>query len=264
MIDGEFYECVPTMSGCKARCQWLFKEYWSPQHQKVDKRGRTSALSSPAPTRPHHTFKIPQPPTTRSNYTHNYLDGLIVDRLQKIPNMADTNGASGATEDIVEKYDVLPKMIQHLDRHLIFPLLEDRDDTTENKKLKAELLKGTNMFDYLGKLDADIKGSSTPSKEYAQKRDDVIKKKDHFEEQTEKLRGLLEDEAVVSNFRSDKVANLKYLETEHGVTAEMVNALYDFGNFQYSCGEYVQAADLLYQFRVLVRFLLSLHLFRTC
>ena len=166
--------------------------------------------------------------------------------------MADTNGAIGATEDIVEKYDVLPKMIQYLDRHLIFPLLEDRDDTIENKQLKAELLKGTNMFDYLGKLDAEIKGQSQPAKEFAAKREDVIKKRDTLEEQTEKLRGLLEDEAVVSNFRSDKVANLKYLETEHGVTADMVNALYDFGNFQYSCGEYQQAADVLYQFRVLV------------
>jgi len=166
--------------------------------------------------------------------------------------MADTNGANGATtEDIVEKYDVLPKMIQYLDRHLIFPLLEDRDDTIENKQLKAELLKGTNMFDYLGKLDAEIKGQSQPAKEFAAKREDVIKKRDTLEEQTEKLRGLLEDEAVVSNFRSDKVANLKYLETEHGVQPEMVNALYDFGNFQYSCGEYQQAADVLYQFRVL-------------
>src|SRR3569833_2602142 len=31
----------------------------------------------------------------------------------------------------------------------------------------------------------------------------------------------------------------------------MVNALYDFGNFQYSCGTYGAAAELLYQFRVL-------------
>lgn len=31
----------------------------------------------------------------------------------------------------------------------------------------------------------------------------------------------------------------------------MVNALYEFGNFQYSCGNYTAAADLLYQFRVL-------------
>lgn len=41
------------------------------------------------------------------------------------------------------------------------------------------------------------------------------------------------------------------LTSSQQVTIEMVNALYDFGNFQYSCGNYAAAADLLYQFRVL-------------
>src|SRR3954466_9840958 len=31
----------------------------------------------------------------------------------------------------------------------------------------------------------------------------------------------------------------------------MVNALYDYGNLQYSCGNYGTASDLLYRFRVL-------------
>lgn len=32
----------------------------------------------------------------------------------------------------------------------------------------------------------------------------------------------------------------------------MVNVLYDFGQQQFSCGNYGAAADLLYQFRILV------------
>lgn len=35
------------------------------------------------------------------------------------------------------------------------------------------------------------------------------------------------------------------------VTIDMVNALYDFGQFQFRCGQYGPAADMLYQFRVL-------------
>src|SRR5947199_8517413 len=31
----------------------------------------------------------------------------------------------------------------------------------------------------------------------------------------------------------------------------MVNVLYDYGRFQYGCGRYGEAAELLYQFRVL-------------
>lgn len=36
------------------------------------------------------------------------------------------------------------------------------------------------------------------------------------------------------------------------VTVEMVNVLYEFGQQQFSCGNYNAAADLLYQFRILV------------
>ena len=166
--------------------------------------------------------------------------------------MATANGANSASDDVVEQYDILPKMIRYLDRHLIYPLVADREDTEENIQLRFELLKATNMTDFVADLDAELRGLSQRPPEYAQKREDVLKRKAVYEEETEKLRGLLEDEAVVSNFRSDKVANLKYLETDHGVTPEMVNMLYEYGQFQYSCGAYPSAAELLYQFRVLV------------
>lgn len=192
--------------------------------------------------------------STTAKYTKSPTNTLLISYTPTHATaiMATTNGANGATEDVVEKYDNLPKMIQYLDRHLVFPLLDDREDDIAGKKLRFELLKGTNMFDFLGNLDAEIRGLKDKAPEYAQKREETVKKKEQFEEDTEKLRGLLEDEAVVSNFRSDKVANLKYLETDHAVTAEMVNQLYEYGNFQYSCGDYQAAGDLLYQYRVLV------------
>lgn len=155
-------------------------------------------------------------------------------------------------QDIVEQYDLLPKMIPYLDRHLVYPLVADREDTDENKKLRFELLKTTTMFDFLADLDMDIKNTNTKSPEYAQKREDTLAKGAQFEEDTEVLRNLLGDEAVVGNLRSDKVANLKYLETDHQVTAAMVDKLYEYGQWHYSCGHYGDAAELLYQFRVLV------------
>jgi len=163
--------------------------------------------------------------------------------------MAETNGASAP--DIVEQYDLLPKMIPYLDRHLVYPLVADREDTMDNKKMRFELLRETNMTDYVADLDADIRNLNTKPAEYAQKRDEVLKRRAAYEEETATLRGLLEDEAVVGNLRSDKVANLKYLETEHQVTIPMVDKLYEYGQFQYSCGAYPSAAELLYQFRVL-------------
>lgn len=162
--------------------------------------------------------------------------------------MADSNGAV----DIVEKYDLLPKMIPYLDKHLIFPLIADREDSDEILRTKFALLKDTNMTDYVADLDQQIRGSKDKAPEYTQKREDVLKKRATFEEETAAIRGLLEDADVVGNLRSDKVANLAYLEKEHGVTLDMVNVLYDYGQFEYSCGAYANAGESLYQFRVLV------------
>ena len=36
------------------------------------------------------------------------------------------------------------------------------------------------------------------------------------------------------------------------VTVEMVNVLYELGQQHFSCGNYVEASELLYRFRILV------------
>ncbi|OCK99550.1 eukaryotic translation initiation factor-like protein 3 subunit E [Cenococcum geophilum 1.58] len=168
--------------------------------------------------------------------------------------MADN--ASDAGEDIAAQYDLLPKLIPNLDRHLIYPLLnfgtnEDEEQPLETKKMLLELLKPTNMTDFVGQLYQDIYDLDEAPAEYVKKREEVLKRRDQLEEETSKISGLLDDEAVVNNLRSDKVANLSYLKENHGVTVEMVNQLYKFGQFQYSCGVYPHAAELLYRFRVL-------------
>lgn len=168
--------------------------------------------------------------------------------------MADsaTNGAN-----IAEQYSLLPKLMPNLDRHLIYPLLnfssdDEEEQSIEQKKLLLELLKPTNMTDFVGQLHQDVHDLSDMPDEYKQKRDQVIQRRDKLEEETSKISGLLDDENVVTNLRSDKVQNLAYLKDTHGVTVEMVNQLYEFGQFQYSCGVYPHAAELLYRFRVLV------------
>jgi translation initiation factor 3 subunit E len=164
-----------------------------------------------------------------------------------------TNGEAAFNQS---QYDLLPKMIPFLDRHLIYPLVADVDPSAELTKFKFELLKTTNMTDFVGDLDTEIQGLSEVPKEYSRKREEVLAKRAQFEEDTAKIRAVLEDADIVSNLRSDKLANLNYLK-EHGVTEPMVNTLYDYGQFQYDCGAYGSAAELLYQFRVLVSILLT-------
>ena len=158
--------------------------------------------------------------------------------------------------EIAQQYDLLPRLIPHLDRHLIFPLLEflsgqEGDDGTDVTKAKYELLKQTNMTDYVASLWQEIHDSDEVPEEFVQKREEVLQRLSLFAEETSRIDELLNDEAVVSSLRSDKVANLKFLEQQHGVTVEMVDMLYDYGRFQYSCGSYANSAHLLDQFRIL-------------
>ncbi|APA14329.1 hypothetical protein SS1G_11856 [Sclerotinia sclerotiorum 1980 UF-70] len=169
------------------------------------------------------------------------------------------NGAAQVAkspEEIAKENDLLPKLITHLDRHLIFPLLQfvadqDEEPSPEITKAKFELLKKTNMTDYVASLYCEIEGVEEPPKEYATKRQEILQRLEIFGQESEKITDLLGREDVVTGLRSDKVANLEFLKKEHDVTIDMVNVLYDFGNFQYSCGNYGAAAELLYQFRVL-------------
>ena len=168
------------------------------------------------------------------------------------------NGASqgqNTPNDIAEEHNLLSKIIPHFDRHLIFPLLEflsnqDEDDQ-EILKTKYELLKQTNMTDYVASLWQQIHGKEEVPEEFVKKREDVLQRLQLFSEETNQIDELLNDESVVSNLRSDKVANLKFLEQQHGMTIAMVDMLYDYGRFQYQCGNYGQAAHLLDQFRIL-------------
>lgn len=169
----------------------------------------------------------------------------------------DAASSAHAAQDIAKQHSILPKLIPHLDRHLVFPLLQfleqlEDDSADDITRLKFELLKQTNMTDFVGDLYAQINGLSERPQEYTQKRENVLNKREQYQEECAKIQDLLTDQEVVTNFRSDKVANLNYLKENHGVTNEMVDALYHFGQFQYSCGDYHSASELLYQFRILV------------
>lgn len=214
-------------------------------------RELSAALSK---ARHHNHYKAPRITTP----LHSEQGAIMADN-QPTSAEAMLNGAGEQAQkppsDIAEEYDLLPKLIPHFDRHLIFPLLEflsgQEEDPTEMTKTKYELLKQTNMTDYVSSLWQEINNSDSPPEEFSKKREEVLQRLQLFAEETNQIDELLNDDNVISNLRSDKVANLKFLGEQHGVTVEMVNMLYDYGRFQYSCGSYANAAHLLDQFRIL-------------
>lgn len=137
--------------------------------------------------------------------------------------MSDVAATKAKTpEEIAEENNLLPKLITHLDRHLIFPLLQfvaeqEDNDSQEITKAKYELLKTTNMTDYVASLYTEIHDVQEAPKEFAAKRQEVLERLDHFEQETAKITDLLGREDVITNLRADKVANLEYLKKEHDV-----------------------------------------------
>ncbi|KAF8461035.1 eukaryotic translation initiation factor 3 subunit E [Kalaharituber pfeilii] len=170
--------------------------------------------------------------------------------------MADQHPIASNGSGEQRSYDLLPKMMPNLDRHLIFPLIENMEQQGAVPQevilqAKYDLLKHTNMSDYVGSLWKEIHGSDEIPEEFTKKREAVLEKLKELETKSQKVLELLEDQEVISQLRADKTANMKYLEETHGVTMEMVNSIYDYGQCQYQCGNYSSATDLLYQYRIL-------------
>lgn len=144
--------------------------------------------------------------------------------------MASAPTADGDTS--LAQYDLLLKLIPHLDRHMIFPLLEfnagqlvdeesgevkDEAKAREIQQAKYALLKKTNMTDYVADLYCELEGLKEPPAEFSDRKQKVFSQLQKLEQETSKIIELLERDDVVNNLRSDKVANLDFLKREHEV-----------------------------------------------
>ncbi|KAF3924143.1 hypothetical protein AA313_de0204086 [Arthrobotrys entomopaga] len=174
----------------------------------------------------------------------------------QIPAVAGVT-AEGISIETARKYDLTPKIMSYLDRHLIFHLLAFVRDqqlypTEELLQNTYDLLEPTNMTDYLMELWKQLHGEEAEvPREFLIKRDKVGQEWTALQNETAKITELLENPDVISNFRSDKMQNLQFLKDNHGVTDDMIDALLRYGQGAYSRGSYAQASDILYSFRIL-------------
>lgn len=157
---------------------------------------------------------------------------------------------------IARKYDLTEKIMPFLDRHLIFPLIESLSakelyDENELLQLKYELLKDANMTDYTAELWMQLNGAEEPPEDLMKQKEHVLEQLEKFEQKVSTVLEVLEKPEVIADLKQDKVANLQLLEAKYNVTSEMINELYQYGKFQYNCGKYHSASDILYHFRVL-------------
>ncbi|EMR08314.1 hypothetical protein PNEG_03155 [Pneumocystis murina B123] len=157
------------------------------------------------------------------------------------------------------QYDLVPRMLPYLDKHLIFPLLEflQQKKIYPNKDLlreKYNLLIETYMTDYIINLCQEMTTEDPTFKsqiELDKKKEEEEKEFSKLNKESQKVLEVLENHEIITALRQDKAQNLQYLKDTHGITVEMINVLYKLGEFQYNCGNYTSAVDLLYHFRAL-------------
>ncbi|KAG0678594.1 eukaryotic translation initiation factor 3 subunit E [Pichia californica] len=156
--------------------------------------------------------------------------------------------------EIARKYDLSSKFFNFLDRHLIYPLLENLVtiyDVKEIDQMEYDILKDT----YMIKLLKDIYLNLHPNEkdlpsEILNKENEIISKLVLLNDSTKKTLEILCSKEIQENLKQDKNLN-KDLLKNNGIDDSKILELYEFGKLQYNRGDYVMASDLLNNFKLL-------------
>eukprot|EP00976_Prorocentrum_cordatum_P114744 1195891-Prorocentrum_minimum.AAC.10 len=151
------------------------------------------------------------------------------------------------------QYDLTSKIGCYLDRHLFFPLLEFvqlKKTFPENEVLQAkiELLQKTSMVDFAMDIYKNLHSTEEVPQEMIDRRHEVLKKLKSSQEGAASLLQFLSNGNLVKQLRQDKAYNLQYLQQEHTIGPEQIEALYSFAQFQFDCGNYSAAQEFLHHY----------------
>ncbi|KAG2071543.1 eukaryotic translation initiation factor 3, subunit 6 [Suillus decipiens] len=154
------------------------------------------------------------------------------------------------------EYDLSKTIIPYLDRHLAFPLLAHLVEISlfpveQVQAAQYELAKGTNMLDYAVSLFEQLHPDEEIPEEFSGKREKAVSTNERLQLEAQAVLDVIENPDVAQALRQDKNQNLQYLKDNYNLTLEQITVLYNFGQFQYTYGNYSGAADYLYHFRVL-------------
>ncbi|KAL6987149.1 Eukaryotic translation initiation factor 3 subunit E [Sarracenia purpurea var. burkii] len=117
-------------------------------------------------------------------------------------------------------YDLTPRIAPHLDRHLVFPLLEflqERQLYPDEDILKAkiELLNNTNMVDYAMDIHKSLYHTEDVPQEMVERRAEVVARLKSLEEGAAPLITFLQNPNAVQELRADKQYNLQMLSDRY-------------------------------------------------
>ncbi|KXS10016.1 eukaryotic translation initiation factor 3 subunit E [Gonapodya prolifera JEL478] len=152
-------------------------------------------------------------------------------------------------------HDLTPRLIPNLDPHMVLPLLEfltHHNLYPEDQLLEAkyDLLQDTKMIDFANDVHKQLKhGEAMPG--FESRRQNVLTDLEDLRDSTREVMEILSNPDVIREMKNDKLQNQRFLEERFGFRVSMLDRLYDYARFQYACGNYSGAAEMLYHFRIL-------------
>lgn len=149
-----------------------------------------------------------------------------------------------------------------LDRHLVIPLLDfvlthpNMDGQYARADVlaaKLELLSHTNMLDYALEIHAELHGDDVPPPpEILERREQVLVVLQALQDAAGPVLQLLDDQNLYAQLQQSGKFTLEHLGEEYGVNADVLDAVYDYGKFQFDCGSYEDASVLMTVYRQLM------------
>lgn len=149
-----------------------------------------------------------------------------------------------------------------LDRHMVIPLLDfalthpnmeglyAREDVLA---AKLDLLSHTNMLDYALEIHAELHGDDVAAPaEILERREQVLVVLQALQQAAGPVLNLLDNQDLYAQLQQSGKFTLEYLSGEYDVNEEVLDAVYDYGKFQFDCGSYEDASVLLTVYRQLM------------
>ncbi|WIA30440.1 hypothetical protein OEZ86_000524 [Tetradesmus obliquus] len=153
-------------------------------------------------------------------------------------------------------YELSSTLARFLDKHLCFPLLEflqDKGVYNEEDIMRAKiaLLQNTNMVDFAMDIHKELYQTDEVPATMMERRTEVVNRLRSLQKAVDPIIGCLSNSNVIRNFRHDRAFNLQFLKEEFDIGPEQIEALYQFAKFQFDCGNYSMASELLQAYKPL-------------
>ena len=159
--------------------------------------------------------------------------------------------------ELVRKYDLTSVMAPFLDPHMISPLLDflcqnNVYDVEQITKEKIKCVSKTNMITVIEDEYEKLAHIESVKAEYEKKKDALKKATDGIFDVLDNppanvslVAEFFKNEALVLELKSSGDLNAEYLSNKHGISAEALEEYYKNAKFQYECGMYGDAENML-------------------